>query len=138
MRADDKIYDLEDDDKQPLFQCCLENQPATKLSKKLGPCRTDVLFVCSGDERCTYAFCNSCLDPGFVEEKSIDYFTSFINLKRNPTALVSLVAAAVPGNLRQTGSGWPACAPNQKQYSGYFDINVTTSKHYFYCGKYTK
>jgi len=43
-----------------------------------------------------------------------------------------LTSASTPGNLRETGRGWPECAPTQKQYSGYFDINVTTSKHYFY------
>lgn len=36
------------------------------------------------------------------------------------------------GRLRASGSGWPACDPGVTQRSGYFDIDATTNKHYFY------
>lgn len=36
------------------------------------------------------------------------------------------------GSLRATGGGYKPCDPAVKQYSGYFDIDASTDKHYFY------
>jgi len=36
------------------------------------------------------------------------------------------------GDLNPTGTGYPACDPGVKQVSGYFDIQSTTNKHYFF------
>lgn len=38
----------------------------------------------------------------------------------------------VSGALEEKLGGWPACDPTVQQYSGYFNINATTDKHYFY------
>lgn len=36
------------------------------------------------------------------------------------------------GSLKLIYNGWPACDPTVTQYSGYFDINATANKHYFF------
>ena len=36
------------------------------------------------------------------------------------------------GQLRAPTNGWPACDPGVQQYSGYFDIDASTNKHYWY------
>jgi hypothetical protein len=92
MKASDAAYELASDDKKPLYQCCFSSLEGVKLSKGLGPCRTDVLYVCSGDESCHFSFCKSCLDMSGMRERGTEYFTSLILLKRNPSALVSLIA----------------------------------------------
>ena len=92
IKASDHMYEMLDEDKNPLYRCCFQEQPAMKLGQKLGPCRTDILYVCSGDEKCLYSFCDSCLEPSFGELKKIEYYTSYINLKRNPSAVISLVS----------------------------------------------
>jgi cathepsin A (carboxypeptidase C) len=59
-------------------------------------------------------------------------------------AVVALACAAVSarrpaasgvaprGTFRTEYSGWPACAPTQRQRSGYFTVNTTYEKNYFY------
>lgn len=36
------------------------------------------------------------------------------------------------GRLDESNGGWPECAPDVPQWSGYYDINSTTNKHYWY------
>ena len=47
-------------------------------------------------------------------------------------AASGISAASAHGFSTPLGKGWPACAPKQRQVSGYFDVNATDSKHYFF------